>query len=50
MHLGSEQVQAVFNRFDIDEDGKVSFMDFKETVGNYLYPQTVPYFRVEKAS
>jgi Ca2+-binding EF-hand superfamily protein len=38
----------LFNKFDTDKDGKISYNDFSNTVGLELLPQEGLYFRQEK--
>ena len=33
--------------FDCDSDGKISFLDLKQSVGKIINPLAEPYFRVE---
>ena len=35
----------VFNKFDMDKDGKISFTDFKESIGYVMHPKCDEYFR-----
>jgi Ca2+-binding EF-hand superfamily protein len=46
--LSNEQFEWLFNKFDQDKDGKISYRDFSNTVGLELFPQEGLYFRQEK--
>lgn len=42
------QFQSLFNKFDADKDGKISYKDFQQTVGSEIHPAEGLYFRQEK--
>lgn len=46
--LSDEQFEWLFNKFDTDKDGKISYNDFSNTIGLELFPQEGLYFRQEK--
>jgi Ca2+-binding EF-hand superfamily protein len=35
----------LFNKFDLDGDGRISYADFQNSVGRELYPKEFFYFR-----
>jgi hypothetical protein len=37
----------LYEKFDYDRDGKISFEDLKESVGKVINPLAGEYFRVE---
>lgn len=39
------QFQSLFNKFDADGDGKISYKDFQQTVGSEIHPAEGLYFR-----
>lgn len=45
IYLTTEQFQKLFNKFDADGDGKISYEDFQNTVGNEINPPEFLYFR-----
>lgn len=45
LSLTDNQFKAVFNRFDFDGDGKISYKDFHTTVGSEIHPSESLYFR-----
>jgi Ca2+-binding EF-hand superfamily protein len=45
LYLTDEQFQKVFNRFDCDGDGKISYEDFQNTAGSEINPTEFLYFR-----
>ena len=44
------QLNEFFGMFDCDGDGKISFDDFKQSLGKIIHPVDEPYFRVEVKS
>jgi len=36
--LTKEQFEWLFNKFDKDQDGQISYNDFTQTIGSELYP------------
>ena len=45
MELSEEQFEKVFNRFDLDKDGFISYKDFQLSIGMDMFPQEGLYFR-----
>ena len=45
--MNEQQFAQVFDHFDYDKDGKISYADMRETVGNVLNPEEGFYFRQE---
>ena len=43
--LTKEQFDWLFDQFDKDKDGKISYNDFTTSIGAELYPQEGLYFR-----
>jgi Ca2+-binding EF-hand superfamily protein len=39
------QFQQLFDKFDLDKDGKISYKDFQMTVGSEIHPAEGLYFR-----
>ena len=45
MYLNDDQFKHIFDKFDSDKDGKISYEDFQNTVGNEINPMEHLYFR-----
>lgn len=45
LNLTDEQFIHIFDRFDLDKDGKISYKDFQLTVGSEIHPAEGLYFR-----
>lgn len=43
--LSDAQFETLFNKFDKDQDGEISYEDFNLTIGHELYPSETLYFR-----
>lgn len=48
LQLSDEQFKAVFNKFDADGDGMISYNDFHIAVGSEIHPGETLYFRQDK--
>ena len=48
LNLTEEQFKFIFNKFDVDGDGEISYMDFHKSVGNEIHPGESLYFRQDK--
>jgi hypothetical protein len=48
LNLTEEQFKYIFNKFDVDGDGEISYMDFHKSVGNEIHPGESLYFRQDK--
>ena len=35
----------IFDKFDVDQDGFISYIDFVQSIGKEMYPQEGLYFR-----
>ena len=46
--LSPQQFNWLYEKFDCDKDGKISYNDFTKTIGSELYPQEGLYFRQDK--
>ncbi|CDW71437.1 ef-hand calcium-binding domain-containing protein 6 [Stylonychia lemnae] len=46
--LTDAQFQFIFNKFDFDKDGKISYKDFHKSVGSEIHPGETLYFRQDK--
>lgn len=44
-YLNEEQFQILFNQLDVDKDGKISYLDFQNSVGNEISPPEFLYFK-----
>lgn len=49
MTITQEQFIAVFNKFDLDGDGALSYKDFQQSIGAEMFPAEGLYFRQDKA-
>lgn len=49
MTITEEQFMAVFNKFDLDGDGALSYKDFQISIGAEMFPEEGLYFRQDKA-
>jgi Ca2+-binding EF-hand superfamily protein len=47
-NLNKEQFKYIFNRFDADGDGVISFGDLKKVVGKEITPLENQFFRWDK--
>jgi Ca2+-binding EF-hand superfamily protein len=45
LNLTEEQFKFIFNKFDVDKDGEISYMDFHKAVGSEIHPGESLYFR-----
>ena len=45
LRLSDEQFQFIFDKFDCDKDGKISYKDFHKSVGSEIHPGETLYFR-----
>lgn len=45
LYLTPDQFQYIFNKFDYDRDGKISYKDFHKTIGSEIHPGETLYFR-----
>jgi Ca2+-binding EF-hand superfamily protein len=48
LNLNKEQFQYIFDKFDYDRDGKISYKDFHKTIGSEIHPGETLYFRQDK--
>ena len=48
LNLTDEQFKVIFNKFDFDGDGKISYKDFHTTIGSEIHPGETLYFRQDK--
>ena len=46
--LTNDQFNWLFDKFDRDKDGKISYHDFTSTIGSELFPMEGLYFRQDK--
>lgn len=46
--ISDEDFKRVYNNFDVDKDGKISYKDFYLSIGQELFPQEGLYFRQDK--
>ena len=47
LEITEEELDAVFNFFDYNKDGKISYEDFQKTAGSEINPPEFLYFRQE---
>ena len=45
LYLTDDQFKMLFDKFDHDKDGKISYEDFQNTVGMEINPMEFLYFR-----
>ena len=45
LKLSESQFQEVYDMFDIDQDGKISYVDFNKSIGMEITPGESLYFR-----
>lgn len=43
--MTEKEFDGIYNIFDVDKDGKVSYMDFHKAIGNEITPTEALYFR-----
>lgn len=48
MDVSENEFDHVFNRFDLDSDGLISYKDFQLSIGSEMFPQEGLYFRQDK--
>ena len=48
IQLDDVTFQRVFDEFDRHKKGRISFLDFRATVGEVMLPQEGPYFRLDQ--
>ena len=46
--ISDDVFDAVFTKFDMDKDGKISYKDFQLSIGMEMFPQEGLYFRQDK--
>lgn len=46
--LTESKFKEIYAMFDIDKDGKISYTDFNQAIGNEIHPGETLYFRQEK--
>ena len=49
-YLDSNTFDKVFDLFDYDKDGRISYQDFKRTIGERIKPEEFLYFRQDNPS
>lgn len=45
LKMSEEQFQEIYNMFDVDKDGQISYNDFNKAVGSEIHPGETLYFR-----
>jgi Ca2+-binding EF-hand superfamily protein len=45
LKLKEKEFMAIYNAFDVDGDGKISYSDFHKSVGPEIHPGETLYFR-----
>jgi|LauGreDrversion4_2_1035121.scaffolds.fasta_scaffold109095_1 Ca2+-binding EF-hand superfamily protein len=45
LNVNEDQFKVIFNKFDYDGDGKISYDDFHKTIGSEIHPGEILYFR-----
>ncbi len=48
--ITEEQFKQLFDKFDLDKDGKISYKDFQMTVGSEIHPAEGLYFRQDNSN
>ncbi len=46
--ISEEQFTQIFNKFDLDGDGEISYKDFQVSIGSEMFPSEGLYFRQDK--
>lgn len=46
--LNDKEFDLVFDKFDLDRDGLISYKDFQLSIGSEMFPQEGLYFRQDK--
>lgn len=44
-NLNDQRFSMIYNKFDYDGDGKISYDDFHKTIGSEIHPGEILYFR-----
>ena len=50
LKLNDKEFQAIYDAFDVDKDGKISYNDFHKSVGPEIHPGETLYFRQDKSN
>ena len=45
MDISPEDFKKVFDKFDLDGDGQISYKDFQVSIGSEMFPAEGLYFR-----
>ena len=48
LKMSEEQFEEIYNTFDVDGDGKISYSDFHKSIGSEIHPGESLYFRQDK--
>ena len=48
LNLTEDQFKFIFNKFDVDQDGEINYLDFHKSVGHEIHPGESLYFRQDK--
>jgi len=48
MSISEHDFEKIFNRFDLDGDGLISYKDFQLSIGSEMFPAEGLYFRQDK--
>ena len=48
LDYSDSQFKHIFDKFDLDRDGKISYKDFQLTIGREIHPGETLYFRQDK--
>ena len=48
MDISPEDFKKVFDKFDLDGDGQISYKDFQVSIGSEMFPAEGLYFRQDK--
>jgi Ca2+-binding EF-hand superfamily protein len=46
--ISEEKFNKIFNKFDLDGDGEISYKDFQISIGSEMFPAEGLYFRQDK--
>lgn len=46
--ISQKDFDIIFNRFDLDKDGLISYKDFQVSIGSEMFPSEGLYFRQDK--
>jgi hypothetical protein len=48
LKMSDKQFNEIYDTFDVDKDGKISYSDFHKSIGSEIHPGETLYFRQDK--